>query len=85
VIILPDFTRPFSQYASADLHARVRQAVGDAAGITVVDTLPGFAGVDDNAHRFSDDGLHLNEYGHQVMADILLPVLSHYPDGTREE
>ena len=81
VVILPDFTRPFSQYVSADLHARVRQAVGGAAGITVVDTLQGFASIDDNAQRFSDDGLHLNEYGHQVMADILLPVLARYPEG----
>jgi lysophospholipase L1-like esterase len=81
VVILPDFSRPFSQYASADMHARLRQAVGDAAGVTVVDPLQEFAAIDDDAHRFSNDSLHLNEYGHQALADILLPVLSRYPAG----
>lgn len=76
VLILPGFTKPFSEYQYATIHERVRGAAEGLTGIAVIDLLDRFARIDDDARKFSHDGLHMNEYGHQTMADILLPIVS---------
>jgi hypothetical protein len=75
VVILPAFMHPFAAYQHTHLHARVFQAAEGLPGLTVVDLLPSFASLDKNAGKFSYDGVHLNAYGHQAMADILLPMV----------
>lgn len=76
VVILPEFRAPFDKYRSSHIHEKVFQAAQELSGITVIDLLPKFASLDNNAKRFSyDDFFHLNEYGHTVMAQILLPIV----------
>jgi lysophospholipase L1-like esterase len=75
VVILPEFRAPFDQYKSSATHKRVFQAAEGLPGITVIDLLERFASLDVDAEKFSYDGWHMNEYGHQTMAEILLPII----------
>jgi lysophospholipase L1-like esterase len=75
VVILPAFKHPFAEYKYAKIHERVFQAAEGLPGIPIIDLLPSFARLDNNAGKFSYDGLHMNEYGHRTMADILLPII----------
>lgn len=75
VVILPEFRAPFDQYRSSATHKRVFQAAEGLPGITVIDLLEKFASLDVDAGKLSYDGWHMNEYGHQTMAEILLPLL----------
>jgi lysophospholipase L1-like esterase len=75
VVILPAFTHPFTAYKHTPIHERVWQAAAGLPGITVLDLLPSFAGLDQNAGKFSYDGVHMNEYGHKAMAEILQPIV----------
>lgn len=75
VVILPAFMHPFAQYKHMSIHERVFQAAEGLTGIAIMDLLPNFARLDQNAGRFSYDGLHMNEYGHQAMAEILLSII----------
>lgn len=76
VVILPEFSTPFDEYRSSVIHKKVFQAAQGLSGITVVDFLERFASRDNNAGKFSgDDFLHMNEYGHKAMAEMLLPTI----------
>ena len=75
VVILPAFTHAFTAYAHTPIHERVWQAAEGLPGITVVDLLPRFAALDKNAGKFSYDGVHMNEYGHKAMAEIVQPIV----------
>ena len=44
-------------------------------GVTVIDLMPRFAELDDNARIFAWDSVHMNAHGHDVMARILLPIV----------
>lgn len=75
VVILPEFSAPFSQYRSAAIHQQVFASARDLSEIPVVDLLEDFATTGGTAQSFAWDGLHLNELGHDVTARILLPVI----------
>jgi lysophospholipase L1-like esterase len=75
VVILPAFKTPFAEYKYTNIHERVFQAAEGLPGIPIIDVLPSFARLDNNARKFSYDGLHMNEYGHRAMAEILLPII----------
>ena len=77
VLILPRFTDPFQEYKSIDIHKKVFQAAEGLPGITVIDLLNDFKNVNHDAEKFSNDGIHMNEYGHKTMAEILLPIIKH--------
>lgn len=74
VVILPSFDYPFSGYKHLSIHGEVFKAA-EGLSIPVIDLLPNFARVDNNAQKFSYDRLHLNEYGHKAIAEILLPII----------
>jgi len=69
--ILPVFDRPFDQYRHGYQHDRVREAVSKFDNVILWDLREDFAGIDNEAGKFSFDGLHMNEAGHQAMARIL--------------
>jgi hypothetical protein len=48
-----------------------------------VDLLPRFASLDTHARKFSYDGVHMNEYGHKAMADILQPIVKAFASPAR--
>jgi len=75
VVILPAFKNPFTEYKHTSIHDRVFQAAEGLPGIPIIDLLHNFARLDNNAGKFSYDGLHMNEYGHKAMAEILLPII----------
>jgi lysophospholipase L1-like esterase len=75
VVILPAFKARFDEYKASHIHEDVFHAAEGLSGIAVVDLLQNFARVDHNAEKFSFDGVHMNEYGHNVMAKILLPIV----------
>lgn len=75
VLILPEFSAPFSQYRSAAIHQRVFEIARDFPGMPVVDLLDEFAAFGGPARSFAWDGLHLNERGHDATARILLPLI----------
>jgi lysophospholipase L1-like esterase len=75
VAILPGFRRSFDKYRSGDIHQKVFQAANGLPGIMVIDLLENFSRINNNARKFSCDPLHMNQYGHMVMAEILLPII----------
>ena len=75
VVLLPAFDAPFSEYKYSHIHDEVFRSAEDLSNIVVIDLLHSFARVDNNADRFSNDGIHMNEHGHDVMAAILLPII----------
>lgn len=75
VVILPAFDYPFTDYKHSDIHQQVFQAAEGLPSIPVIDLLPSFARLDNNARKFSYDQLHMNEHGHKAMAEILLPLI----------
>ncbi len=75
VVILPAFNARFDKYKFNHVHEEVFRSAEDLSGIAVIDLLQSFARVDNNADKFSYDGLHMNKYGHDVMAKILLPIV----------
>jgi len=75
VLVLPTFNVPFDKYDSIEYHDRVRDAATELPGITIVDLLEGFSSRGDAPTALSYDGLHLSEKGHEVMAELLLPVI----------
>ena len=74
ILILPNFSAPFHDYQSMDMHETVF-AAAEEPKIDVFDLLESFAAIDDNASAFSFDGCHMNEYGHRIMAEILRPIV----------
>ena len=78
VMILPAFNIPFTAYQHTSIHERVFQAAEGLPGISIIDLLSSFARLDNNARKFSYDGLHMNEYGHKAMAEILLPIIQSF-------
>lgn len=83
VVILPAFTHAFTAYAHTPIHEQVWQAAEGLPGLTVVDLLPRFASLDTHARKFSYDGVHMNEYGHKAMADILQPIVKAFASPAR--
>lgn len=75
VAVLPVFVAPFDQYPADQIYREVMRSAAGLSGIAIIDLKNEFARIDNNAARFSFDGLHLNEYGHSKMADILLPII----------
>ncbi|MHC4706724.1 MAG: SGNH/GDSL hydrolase family protein [Planctomycetota bacterium] len=81
VLILPEFSAPFDQYQSRPIHKKVFAAAEGLPGITVVDLLEGFAKLDTNAKKFArEDSLHMNEVGHEAMAEVLLPIVRSFTE-----
>lgn len=75
VFILPAFSEPFDQYKYKEIHDRVFRSAKDLPEITVIDLLPFFSTVNKRATVFSYDGMHMNEYGHEEMAKMLLTIV----------
>ena len=74
-VILPAFNAHFDEYKFGHIHEKVFRSAEDLSNIELIDLLQSFARVDNNADKFSYDGVHMNEYGHDVMAKILLPIV----------
>lgn len=72
VFILPGFDSPFSAYRHGEIHDRVRAEAALHPEIEVVDLLEAFRTVSDDPTGLSNDTVHMNEAGHEVMANILL-------------
>jgi lysophospholipase L1-like esterase len=80
--ILPSFENRFDEYKMYSIHDRVFHESLGLKGITIIDLLDNFARVNNAASVFSFDGTHMNQYGHDQMAKILLPIVnstSHRP------
>ena len=71
VYLLPVFKGLFSEYKWWEATTKVMEIAKEFPGIDVVDTLPYFLTVDDYARKFSYDGVHMNEYGHDIFSTIL--------------
>jgi lysophospholipase L1-like esterase len=69
--ILPVFDRPFGQYRHGYQHDRVREIVARFGGIELWDLKDDFAKKDNEAGKFTFDGLHMNEAGHRAMGEIM--------------
>ncbi|MDH5508825.1 MAG: SGNH/GDSL hydrolase family protein [Nitrospinota bacterium] len=69
--ILPVFDRPFDKYRHEYQHDRVKKIVDKFDNIELLDLKDGFARIDNDASKFTTDGLHMNEAGHAALADIL--------------
>jgi lysophospholipase L1-like esterase len=85
VVILPAFNARFDEYQFSHVHEEVFRSAEDLSGIVVIDLLQSFARVDNNAKKFSYDGIHMNEYGHEVMANILLPIIQKFKAGASQK
>jgi len=75
VCIIPYFKVPFDRYEWWQGHGLIANIAGRTAHLGVVDLLPLFQSVDNDGRKFSCDGMHLNVYGHEVMAKILFSLL----------
>ena len=76
VIIIPEFTTQFSEYKSNNFHSKVLEESKGLPGFTLIDLLGDFSKLSNDASIFAYDGLHLNKHGHEVLANILLPVVT---------
>ena len=85
VVILPAFNARFDEYQFSHVHEEVFRSAEDLSGIVVIDLLQSFARVDNNAKKFSYDGIHMNEFGHEVMAKILLPIIQKFKAGASQK
>ena len=83
VVILPAFLHSFTTYQHTHLHEQVLQAAEGLPGMTIVDLLPRFAGLEQNAEKLSYDGVHMNEDGHKAMAEILRPIVTAFASTAR--
>lgn len=62
ILILPAFTEAFDDYDYGRFHERVFQAAKQFPDLTVIDLLPHFAKLRNDASHFAiDDGIHMNE------------------------
>lgn len=75
VLILPDFRFPFDNYQSQSLHQAIAQSMTGLQNIPLLDLRVGFAAINNDARTFSYDGAHLNEYGHAILANMLVPLI----------
>jgi lysophospholipase L1-like esterase len=75
VLILPEFLYPFDEYRFGHIHDRMHEDARGISGFDMVDLRDPFRDVSNDAGAFSFDGLHLNEYGHQIMAAIVYPLV----------
>jgi len=78
VAILPAFSDSFAKYGFASIHERVLNDAKQFSGIKVFDLTSYFAKYDEDGKKFSADAVHLNEYGHKVMAEILLSLFKEF-------
>lgn len=72
VLILPAFPPSLDRYRYMDIHEKVFDAAAGLPGITVIDLLDDFRSVDVDGAVFSDGEVHMNEFGHRTMAEILV-------------
>lgn len=75
VVVLPSFLDPLRSYRAHAQHRKVVRAVEQFENITLIDLLESFVAIDETFTTFSEDGCHLNSYGHEVMAELLLPII----------
>ena len=81
ILILPAFTENFDNYDYGRVHAKVFQAANQFPDLTVIDLLPRFSKIRNDASHFAiDDGIHMNEQGHWAMAEIVFPIVSRLSD-----
>jgi len=85
VFLVPAFDRHFEAYAHADLHERVIEAAEAHRGLTVVDLLEGFADQEVEAVELSEDGLHPNRKGHEILATLVHRHLEPVVTGVKRE
>ena len=71
IYVLPVFKGLFSEYNWSETTSKVMEIADGFSGIDAVDTLPYFQVVNDSAPKFSYDGVHMNEYGHDLFSMIL--------------
>ena len=71
IVIIPAFDWKDRQYRYADIHARLKAVVDRYPAFQVADLLPGFLAAEKDGAKFTFDGLHPNEAGHQLVADAL--------------
>ena len=63
-----------------DIHARLFHEAEEFDNIQIIDLAPYFAKFENDGTRFSYDGLHMNEKGHQTIAEIIYPIVDRLSD-----
>ena len=76
VALLPAFAQPFESYAHAALHERMRASAARLPTLAWIDLLRDFRAAGVDARSLSMDGLHPNDAGTAVLAEILYRHLS---------
>jgi len=71
LFLVPAFDQHFEAYAHGDLHQRVIEQAEGHRSLTVVDLLEGFADQEVGAADLSEDGLHPNPKGHEILAGLV--------------
>ena len=71
VALLPAFSQPFESYPHAALHERMRASAARLPTLAWIDLLRDFRAAGVDARALSVDGLHPNEAGTAVLAEIL--------------
>jgi lysophospholipase L1-like esterase len=71
VALLPAFTQPFDRYPHAQLHERMRASATRLPSLAWIDLLGDFRAAGVDARALSVDGLHPNDAGTAVLAEIL--------------
>jgi len=74
MVMMPD-VHNLSNYPFAFIHERMRH-VAEMNGFAFVDLLPAFMGLSPQAVWAMPGDPHPNAYGHQLMADAIVPLLS---------
>jgi lysophospholipase L1-like esterase len=75
MVLLPEFRVPFDQYKSGATHKKAFKEAEGISDIAVIDLLDRFVSLGVDAETLSFDGAHMNEYGHQKTAEVLLPII----------
>lgn len=71
VFILPAFKDPWSAYRHQEDHDRLLAIGARIDDLEVIDLLPDFAALGPDPEPFACDGLHPNEAGHAVLAEMV--------------
>ncbi|MFC1849771.1 SGNH/GDSL hydrolase family protein [candidate division CSSED10-310 bacterium] len=85
LFIIPALVNNFNEYGFRHIHHRVEKICEHYPEIQIYDTLPDFKVRHENGSIFSIDGLHPNEYGHQVLAKVIAGKLLHQPQSRKTD
>lgn len=85
IVVIPAFGWKNRQYRFAGIHDRLKTIVARYPTFKSIDLLPEFMTLDKDGERFTYDGLHPNEAGHQLLADTLAAPIGEMVAGVKPE